>query len=175
MNAQQQASIRRAQQLRRCHLLSVAMSWRWNVCRNCTAFYIRVATQDQYRMKSRSLGALAFPRVSCLHPKNRRIEESKLGLSVPHLRFPDHHPDRNQKIEESKNRRIPNWSWSCDNRQTSERVYLFLRHRVQSSTAAAAATLVVVSLRLWANHIASKAAFSSEAFTDPHINLHFAE
>jgi hypothetical protein len=39
---------------------------------------------------------------------NRKIEESKLNLSVPHLRFPDHHPDRNQKIEGSKNRRIPN-------------------------------------------------------------------
>jgi hypothetical protein len=106
---------------------------------------------------------------------NRKIEESKNRSWVcPSPTF-DFLTIIQTEIKKSKNRRIPNWSWSCDNRQTSERVYLFLRHRVQSSTAAAAATLVVVSLRLWANHIASKAAFSSEAFTDPHINLHFAE
>jgi hypothetical protein len=44
----------------------------------------------------------------------------------------------------------------------------FLRHRATESNLLPL-LLIIISLHLWANHIASKAAFSSEAFTDPHI------
>jgi hypothetical protein len=86
--------------------------------------------------------------------KNRRINESKLGLSVPHLWFPEHHPDRNQKIEESKNPKLKLKLWQ----QTDVRGSL---SATESNLLLPPPLLIIVSLHSRANRIASKAAFSS--------------
>jgi hypothetical protein len=82
-----------------------------------------------------SIGHLEFKLLSFLSTfrpspdKNQKIEESKNRSWVcpsPTFDFLTtiRQKSKNWRIKESKNRRIPNWSWSCDNRQMSERVSL---------------------------------------------------
>jgi hypothetical protein len=100
--------------------------------------------------------------------KNPRIEVGSVRLPPSISWLPSREKSKNRRIEESQ---IEVEVVTTDRRR-SEFIYF---SATESNLLPPPPLLVVVSLSLWANHIASKASFSSEAFTDPHINLHFAE
>jgi hypothetical protein len=108
---------------------------------------------------------------------NRKIEESKNRSWVcPSPTF-DFLTIIQTEIKKSKNRRIEESQIEVEVVTTDRRQSEFIYFSATVSNLLPPPPLLHLSSFhcVCEHHIASKAAFSSEAFTDPHINLHFAE